>query len=459
MQPLSRVWRRFDVGCATVGDGTDMDRSVSDAFPGPARAAILRSGVKNLLRCDAGDVVAGIVSFVLTQRRSLRLAAAVLMRARETLVADAIMLLNGMRCFVGVHYAGGGGEAAITVARRSNEQRAIATLIRFAPDQPWSDFVFDRRPQAVLAALPELARTAWTWRRIARISRIVSRRHDAFRAYRVVELLFYYERYVGLFANRRFRIAVMSSHSNPHGIALNLAARRFGVPVVLITHGMPITPIARLDYDLAIMECEASADVYRRAGCRLGRVIIKSRRNDYRPMFPRRSPAGAWRVGIFLSKDPAQECVVSLLRSLLRNVNVQRILVRPHPVNLWSGLAGCLTAMNDLRIRLSVGKSILDDVRACDFVLAGNSTVHVDAIVAGKPACYVRGLDHAPYDVQSFVRDRLVYELEQPDRLDPADVWRFYARPEWIDVLRRYADIDRDEADVGRCVRAAVREL
>src|SRR5207237_4985684 len=83
-------------------DGTDMDRSVSVAFPGPAPAAILHSGVKNLLRCDAGDVVAGIVSFVLTQRRSLRLAAAVLMRAHATLVARAIMLLNGMRCFAGV---------------------------------------------------------------------------------------------------------------------------------------------------------------------------------------------------------------------------------------------------------------------------------------------------------------------------------------------------------------------
>src|SRR3954469_9241784 len=368
MQPLSRVWRRFDVGCATVGDGTDMDRSVSDAFPGPARAAILRSGVKNLLRCDAGDVVAGIVSFVLTQRRSLRLAAAVLMRARETLVADAIMLLNGMRCFVGVHYAGGGGEAAITVARLSNEQRAIATLIRFAPDQPWSDFVFDRRPQAVLAALPELARTAWTWRRIARISRIVSRRHDAFRAYRVVELLFYYERYVGLFANRRFRIAVMSSHSNPHGIALNLAARRFGVPVVLITHGMPITPIARLDYDLAIMECEASADIYRRAGCRLGRVVVKSRKSDYVPMDLCQSPHGPLTIGVFLSKDPAEEQFVSLVRALLSYKTVKRILVRPHPVNLWPGLAGCLASMKDERLHLSPGGPILDDVRGCNFV-------------------------------------------------------------------------------------------
>jgi hypothetical protein len=435
-----------------------MARPVPDPSPSPAARGILQRGVKNLLLCDGGDVVAGIVSFVLTQRPSLRVAAGALVRVRGTLLADAILLLNGMRCFVGVHHSGDTGQA-VTVARLSNEKRAIAALRQAVPEQRRSEFAFDYRPLSVVRALPELARTIPAWRRIARISRHVSRRYDAFRAYRVVELLFYYERYVRLFAASRFRFAVMSSHSNPHGIALNLAARRLGVPVVLITHGMPVTPIAHLDYDLAIMECEASADVYRRAGCRLGRVIVKSRKRDYAPMVVQRSPDGGLRVGVFLSKDPVEGCFVSLVRALLRDSNVRRILVRPHPVNLWPGLAGCLTAMNDPRIRLSARNSILDDVRDCNVIMAGNSTVHADAVVAGRPACYVRGLDHAPYDVQSFVRDGLVYELERPDRFDQSAVDAFYAREQWRAALRRYADVDRSDEELGPIVAAAIREL
>ena len=419
---------------------------------------ILRSGVKNILRCDAGDVVSGIVSFVLSQRRSLRLAAALLDRARETLVADAVMLLNGIRCFISIHPPNSGG-GAVTVARLSNEQKAIAELMRLAPDQSWTDLVFDARLRLVIAALPDLVRTAATWRQIARISRVVSRRHDSFRAYRVVELLFYYQRYVRMFATRTFEMAVISSHSNPHGIALNLAARRFGVPAVLITHGMPISPIARLDYDLAIMECEASADVYRRAGCRLGRVVIKSRKSDYVPMDMCQSPFGPLTIGIFLSKDPAEDQFVSLARVLLSHKDVQQILVRPHPVNLWPGLADSLASMKDERLHLSAGVPILDDVRACDFVMAGNSTVHVEAVVAGKPACYVRGLDHAPYDVQSFVRDGLVYELKHAGGFDPSEVAQFYARDEWPTILRRYANIDQDEVDLARVVSVAVKDL
>jgi len=439
-----------------------MDVRRPDALPCTSTrtgtALILRSGVRNILRCDGGDVVNGIVSFVLSQRRSLRFAAAVLDRARGTLVADAVMLLNGVRCFMSIHPPRCRG-GAVTVARLANEQKAIAELMRLAPGQPWTELVFDARPRSVIAAIPDLVRTAATWRQIARISRIVSRRHDAFRAYRVVELLFYYQRYVRLFATHTFQLAVISSHSNPHGIALNLAARRFGVPVVLITHGMPISPIARLDYDLAIMECDASTDVYRRAGCRLGRVVVKSRKRDYVPMAACRSPHAPLVIGIFLSKDPVEDQFVSLVHSLLSHKQVTGILVRPHPVNLWPGLADCLASMEDERLQLSAGGPILDDVSACDFVMAGNSTVHVEAIVAGKPACYVRGLDHAPYDVQSFVRDGLVYELEYAHGFDPTAVAQFYARHEWPNILRRYANVDQDEADLACIVSASVSGL
>jgi hypothetical protein len=418
---------------------------------------ILYKGVKSLLRCDGGRVVAGIVTFVLSQRGSLRFIAAVLRRARATPVADAIMLVNGMRCFVGVHPANASCHA-VAVAHRPNERRAIEELKRLDAGQRWGSFEFSWHLGSVVAAIPDLLRTAPRWWQIARISRILNRRHDAFHASRVVELLFYYQRYCQLFARQDVRMAAMSSHSNPHGIALNVAARKFGIPVVLITHGMPITPIARLDYDLAIMECDASADVYRQAGCAMRHVVVKSRKRDFVRMSPPACPGGLT-IGIFLSKDPAPDCFVSYVRRLLDDARVDRILVRPHPVNLWRGLRHTLTSLADDRLALADAGSVFDDVRRCDVVLAGNSTVHVDALLAGKPSCYVRGLDHAPFDVQSFVKDGLVFSLDDPSQLDPAVILRFYQRPEWLSTLRRYANVDQDEADVARTVSAAVRDL
>jgi hypothetical protein len=421
----------------------------------PGSAGVLYGGVKNIVLCDGGEVVAGIVGFVLAQRRSLRIASSIVSRADGSL-RTAILLANGARCFWSARLRGAG--AALTAARLSNEHRAIADLKRWVPDQDWTDVTFDWRRPSVATARVGLRWAMANRHRLERITKTLVRRYGPFHAFRSVELLFYYQRYVQLFAENRFRLAVLSSHSNPHGIALNLAARRFGVPVVLITHGMPIVPVARLDYDLAVMECEASAETYRRAGCRIGRVIVKSRRAEFMRMRPD-PPVEPLTVGVFLSKDPTAHTFGELVRTLLANGRVERIIIRPHPVNLWWGLRAAVESFHDDRVSLSATMSVVEDLRACDIVVAANSTVHIEALLAGKPSCYARGLDHAPFDVQSFVRDGLVYDLVDWPRLDPIAVWRFYMRPEWPAVLRRYADIDHDEADVACRIRAAIQDL
>jgi hypothetical protein len=128
-------------------------------------------------------------------------------------------------------------------------------------------------------------------------------------------------------------------------------------------------------------------------------------------------------------------------------------------VNLWSGLAGTLAAFADSRIEVRSSGSLLDDLRLCDVVFGGNSTVLLDSTIAGTPSCYVRGFDHGPYDVQGFVRDGLIFEWVPEKQPDLAAIDRFYNRANWTSVLRRYADIDRADEDVALAVRAALDRL
>jgi hypothetical protein len=421
----------------------------------PHPTSCLYRGMKQLIACDSGDVVAGIVDFVVSQHRGLRLVARA-MRPGNPL-ATAVILLNAARCFVGVDCAGHG--AAVVAARRPNERREVARLKRMIPDRDWTDLMFRWRPLPMAAAARTLVRTiASDWRRAGRLARILSRRYGVFRALRAMELVAYYRRYTDLFAARSFQLAVMSSHSNPHGIALNLAAKESGVPVVLITHGMPIRPIARLDYGLAIVECEASRQVYEEAGCRMQHVVVKSRRRDHAPMrIP--LPSAALAVGLFLSKDPAEAQIIRCVRLLLADNRVTRVVLRPHPVNLWPGLAACVASFGDARLLVRSSGSLTDDLRLCDLVLAGNSTVLLDAVIAGRPGCYVRGFDHGPYDVQRFVRDGLIYEWLPQGPIEPAPIEEFYNRTEWPVALRRYADVDRADEAVTSAVLAAVNTL
>jgi hypothetical protein len=420
--------------------------------PRPNAHSALHAGMTALIACDSGEVVSGIVGFVVSQHRALRLLSRGLARADGSALAAALIVLNGVRCYAGVQPRGRG--KSVVAARRPNERRAVAGLQRMLPERRWTDLAFEWRFLPVCAALASLWPSAIRdGRRSLRLARRLNRRYGVFRALRVVELFAYYRRYCELFAQRPFELAVMSSNSNPHGIALNLAARRFDVPIVLVTHGMPVRPLARLDYDLTMVECEASRRVYEEEGCGMGRTVVKSRKAEFAPMRLCRPPDGL-RVGVFLSKDPVEERVMSCVRSLLADSQVAEVRVRPHPVNLWPGLAARMASLGDRRISVRSGTSLAADLAQCDLILAGNSTVLLDAVVSGCPAGYVRGFDHGPYDVQSFVRDGLICEST-----DFEAIARFYKRDGWPAILRHYADVDRDEADVARLMRAAVNDL
>jgi hypothetical protein len=424
-----------------------------------AGAWLLCRGIKSLLRCDEAEVVEGIARYVVSQHRSLRVISALMERWRSTSIPSAFALAGALMRFLEVRPVAR-PDGAIWIARLSNERRAIETLPPQLPELVWTELKFRwRLDAATLSALFRVVRLApKRWRRIQRLARRLHRRREFFKVLRVVELIGYYARYLEIFQQGRFSLAVTSNHSNPHGIAFNLAARKCGVPVVLISHGMPVPPVARLIYELALVHCEAARQTYLDEGCRMRRVLIHGRRQHHAPMPTAVLPARL-AVGIFLCKDVNEACLRALVARLLGDARVARILLRPHPKNLWVGLDAWLDAENDSRLCKSSGGSVFKDVEASDIVLAGNSSVLVEAVLAGRPGGYVRGLDHGSTDLHAFVARGLIYPYDDAVGFDPDAMLRFYGRPDWPSVLRLFANVDEDEATVAARVCDAMRAL
>jgi hypothetical protein len=253
----------------------------------------------------------------------------------------------------------------------------------------------------------------------------------------------------------------MSSHSNPHGIAFNMAAQANKIPVALISHGMPVRPVARLSYDLAVVHCEAARQTYFEEGCRIGRVFTHGRSRHYAPM-PSGNPPQSFAVGIFLCKDVNDVILRALVSQLLLRSEVSRIVVRPHPKNLWVGINQWATSLAGPRFTLSLGQTVFSDIQMCDVVFAGNSSVLVDAVAAGKPAGYVADLDYGPYDVHQFLKCGLIYSVDEQRgvfKWNTDEMWRFYQRSPWVNVLRLFANIDEDENSVAAQAIAVMRQL
>jgi len=415
----------------------------------------LYRGVKNMLRCDEAEVVHGIADYVVSQHWALRLFSSLIERTRHTSVPGLIGLIGWSRSFLSAR-SGRRQNGAVWIARLSNERLAIERMLPFASDLSWSELKSDFRPD--IAGLHALSKTL-SPRRIFKLVRRL-RRHHFFKVLRVIEFIAYYTRYLEIFQNSRFDVAVMSSHSNPHGLAFNLVAQKCGVPVVLITHGMPIRPVARLSYDLAVVHCEAARKIYKEEGCRMDYVLTHGRQQDYVPM-PGHLPAQL-NVGIFLCKDVNEKRLQALVTRLLSEANVSALLIRPHPKNLCVGLEDWIAAQREPRLALSSGASVFQDVKSVDLVLAGNSSVLSDAVTAGRPSGYIVDLDHGPYDLHRFVKCGLIYSTEDESgsfRWNPDLMLRFYQRPGWLNVLRYFANIDEDENTVGLRTATKLRQL
>jgi hypothetical protein len=118
-----------------------------------------------------------------------------------------------------------------------------------------------------------------------------------------------------------------------------------------------------------------------------------------------------------------------------------------------------IASRKEPRLRRSHGVTVFRDIEESDIVLAGNSSVLVDAVTAGRPSGYVRGLDGGSPDLHEFVAHRLIYPIDDEFSFDPDAMLRFYQRLDWPKVLRLFANIDENEATVAAQVCTAIHDL
>ena len=151
-------------------------------------------------------------------------------------------------------------------------------------------------------------------------------------------------------------------------------------------------------------------------------------------------------IGIFLCKDVNERQLKALVENLLANDRVARILIRPHPKNLWRDIDSWIASRADARLYQSCKTTVLEDLKGLDVVFGGNSSVLIDSVTAGVPSAYVNDLDHGSPDLHRFVAAGLIYRSEINPDLD--QIMGFYQRPGWDQTLRTFANIDEDESAV-----------
>ena len=420
----------------------------------PDGAALLAVGMRRQIRNDASPAVQSIVRYVLRERRAVRMLDSTLRATAGTSIPDWFGVANAVRCGARLRAAGDPG-GVLACARRENERRAVDWLRALLPHVPWATARFDF---GATNARDGVAAVAGRWRacaRLRRLSRELRERHGMLAAFRALELLCYYRRLGELLDESGARIAVMSSYTNPWGIALNLAARRRGIPVVHVMHGAPIVPLPALDYALAIVNDPDAARTLQGAGCGIARVVVRGARHRLRPIPAQ--PGQPARATICLSKEPRPEVVLACIDALLARGDVCRVTVRPHPANLWRGLRDAVGSTGRQRVAISAA-SLEDDLGGSGLVVAGNSSVHLEALIAGVPTVHVAALDGTPADALSFLRAGVVFGAAGSTLPAMSELLAFYAEPGWSERFGRFVNVHQDESDTDAELRDAFHE-
>ena len=413
---------------------------------------VLLAGMRRQIRNDNAPAAQAIVRYVLNERPMVRALSRALRATDKTSIPDWFAAANGVRCFARMRTTGEAG-GVLACARRDNERRAVEWLQSRVPSIPWANVEFDLRGAG--AALPLSHDRRKYLQRVREVSRMLRHRHGQLAALRAIELLFYYDRLGRLLDETRSRVAVMSTYTNPWGIALNLAARQRGIPVVHVMHGSPLTPLPALDYDVAIVNDAASAETLRHSGCVIQRAIVKGAPAP-RPM-PRSLPPEGFHVALCLSKEPVAAEVTAWIDLLCSTRFVRGVIIRPHPLNLWRGLPETVRKYRGDGASLSQA-SLAEDLGRCFLTVAGNSSVHLEALSAGVPSIHAPSLDHTPPQALAFLGSDVVYRACRP-QLRIAEIMDYYCSSAWRSRFASYVNVERNEAEADSEVQDVIMDL
>ena len=229
---------------------------------------------------------------------------------------------------------------------------------------------------------------------------------------------------------------ICSSDVNPNGVSLIAYGNKLNLKSIFFNHGLVIKPLPRLDYSLSVLNCPADAAVYDVHDKSRDRVVVATGDRVVKINSVKEVGLSA---GIFLTTFPNVKEVILVCRKLIElGVNVK--FIRPHPNELTIKKED-LRSLRKTFPEINTTNCVPIDLvfNHIDFVIAGNTSAHIDALKKGVPSVYIRELDFDPFDVFKFVENGLLPHLENIniDSL-PKLLNDFFQNYKWSDSAKFY---------------------
>lgn len=202
-------------------------------------------------------------------------------------------------------------------------------------------------------------------------------------------------------------IILSNDHSEKQRALLN-AAKRLNIPVVYIQHASISDHMPPLDFDLSLLEGQAALDKYRTLGTINGKVqLIGMPKFDNYIQF-RNHATTIKNIGICTNPFDKTANVYALLEAIQQAFPQLNITVRPHP-----GYKHDLVVSEAIRLSTKE-EHVFDFLRQQDFLIAGNSSIHLEAVLLNIMSVYYQFTPNEKSidDPYGYVKNGLIQQVD-----------------------------------------------
>lgn len=304
--------------------------------------------------------------------------------------------------------------------KMTNEQKSLTEYI---PKSKWS------RRKIRLSLMGFISvRALPSPLKVFRISYQLCCKHPPYISLRALEYLAYYSRIRNSATNKS--AVVITTDSNPHGLALLKSAQSLGLKKIFISHGHPNPPAPRLSLDTAILYGPYSMKFYRIDAKTKTKVLFNPSKKFFIPI---KKTIHYKCVGIALSKNFSLDELENTTTKVRRIFGSVMVILRPHPSTKIKKPLYRFSEKNHCEI--DTGQSLVSFFSEIDLLLADDTTTHLNALLMGIPSLYMGSLDR-----YGFVSEGLVLPFSRVHSKN--DIDDFYNASLVAQKLRNYLDID-----------------
>ena len=272
----------------------------------------------------------------------------------------------------------------------------------------------------------------------------------------------YYVKNIYILSRTSPKAVLVTSNYAADSCAMVSAAKSLNIPVIFYPHGAvtSFNQPTNIGYDIAIFSGKYGVDLYKENSPDFSPKLlfcgIKGKTDPLKIDFSDQKPPK--KVGIFLTAKTNMQILTEIVDELTDKWNVEKILIRPHPVDLIIPDFVSLGSKKNIFISAK-GDPLIEDVKQVDFAFVGNSSVHLEILKLGVPTLYFGSMDSYDYDINGFVKHKVVPSFDNFSSIKLDDIASFYGS-DWKDSFSYFdAGYGLSEEEINLNIKNGIEEF